>query len=290
MEEGEVFGLLGPNGAGKTTTFKILTTLLTPSSGKVSIMNENILNNAKSIRNEINFVFGGERGVYNSLTAYEYLSYFCILYKIPSKIYKNKISELLNLVVLNDASDQKISTFSKGMIQRLHIARALINNPKILFLDEPTIGLDPLGSKMLRDIIRNLSKQKITIILTTHYMFEAEELCDKIAFIKKGKFIEYGNKFDILNKYNELNLYQTIISVTNSNSLTESNKFDVVEIKEINDSYYFIEIKAKNEMYESELKKELSKYGVILEFKKKNISLEDIYIELMKVDEINECN
>ncbi|HYE10632.1 MAG TPA: ATP-binding cassette domain-containing protein [Patescibacteria group bacterium] len=187
VEKGEIFGLLGPNGAGKTSTIKILTTLLAPTSGEATVLGHKCFGEEKELRKKINFIFGGERSLYWRLSAYDNLSYFCDLYQIPEKIKKTRIAELLEMVELSDRAHYRVETFSKGMKQRLQIARGLVNNPEVLFLDEPTIGLDPVGAKTLREIIKYLSGQGKTILLTTHYMQEADELCDRIAIINKGE-------------------------------------------------------------------------------------------------------
>lgn len=187
VEKGEIFGLLGPNGAGKTSTIKILTTLLAPTSGEALVLGHKCFGEEKELRKKINFIFGGERSLYWRLSAYDNLSYFCDLYQVPEKIKKDRIINLLEMVELKDRAHYKVETFSKGMKQRLQIARGLVNDPEILFLDEPTIGLDPIGARTLRKIIKQLSSQGKTILLTTHYMQEADELCDRIAIIDKGK-------------------------------------------------------------------------------------------------------
>lgn len=189
VEKGEIFGLLGPNGAGKTTTIKILTTLLAPTSGESKVLGYNTFGQEKNIREHINFIFGGELGVYRRLSGRDNLIYFSNLYKVAKSIRNKRINELLELVGLSDKADLKVETYSKGMIQRLQIARGLINDPEIIFLDEPTIGLDPIGARELREIIRKLSQKGKTILLTTHYMYEADELCNRIAIINNGKII-----------------------------------------------------------------------------------------------------
>lgn len=187
VEKGEIFGLLGPNGAGKTSTIKILTTLLAPTAGEATVLGYKCFGEERELRKKINFIFGGERSLYWRLSAYDNLSYFCDLYSVPEKIKKVRIAQLLELVGLSDRAHYKVETFSKGMKQRLQIARGLVNDPEVLFLDEPTIGLDPVGAKMLREIIKKLSGEGRTILLTTHYMQEADELCDRIAIINKGE-------------------------------------------------------------------------------------------------------
>ncbi|MFQ5578492.1 MAG: ABC transporter ATP-binding protein [Anaerolineae bacterium] len=186
---GELFGLLGPNGAGKTTTTKILATLLTPTAGRVRVMGHNVVDEAARVRARIGFVFGGERGLYWRLSAYDNLIYFANLYYVSPQVQKQRIPYLLELVGLSGRGDEKIEGYSRGMKQRLHIARALLHNPEILFLDEPTIGLDPVGARELRATIRNLQAEKKTILLTTHYMFEADSLCQRIAVINHGKIV-----------------------------------------------------------------------------------------------------
>jgi len=176
VKPGELFGLLGPNGAGKTTIVKVLATLLLPSAGSVSVFDLDVVKCADQIRPRIGFIFGGERGLYWRLSGYDNLIYFSNLYRLSSEVRKQRIPYLLELVGLKGREKEKVQGYSKGMKQRLHIARALLHDPQVLFLDEPTIGLDPVGARMLRQVVRNLQTEKKTILLTTHYMFEADEL------------------------------------------------------------------------------------------------------------------
>jgi ABC-2 type transport system ATP-binding protein len=189
VAQGELFGLLGPNGAGKTTTVKMLTTLLTPSAGQASVLGHDLVREADHIRRRIGFVFGGERGLYWRLSGYDNLVYFANLYHVPPEVQKRRIPYLLDLVGLSGRGDEKIEGYSRGMKQRLHIARALLHDPELLFLDEPTIGLDPVGARELRNSIRNLQSEQKTILLTTHYMFEADALCQRIAVINQGVIV-----------------------------------------------------------------------------------------------------
>jgi len=201
IQEGEIFGLLGDNGAGKTTTIKILTTLLLPTSGEVKVLGYNPINEINKIRPDINFVFGGERSLYWRLSARANLDYFMDLYKLDGNSKKKKMEEVLELVKLTDRADDRVETYSKGMKQRLQIARGLINDPKIIFLDEPTIGLDPVGAMELRKIIKTIKELGKTVLLTTHYMYEADELCDKIAIMKQGEIITLDTP-DNIKKHN----------------------------------------------------------------------------------------
>jgi ABC-2 type transport system ATP-binding protein len=189
VARGELFGLLGPNGAGKTTTVKMLTTLLTPTAGQARVLGYDLVGQANEIRHHIGFVFGGERGLYWRLSGYDNLVYFANLYHVPPEVQKRRIPYLLDLVGLSGRGDEKIEGYSRGMKQRLHIARALLHDPELLFLDEPTIGLDPVGARELRHTIRALQQEKKTILLTTHYMFEADSLCQRIAVINHGRIV-----------------------------------------------------------------------------------------------------
>ena len=196
--KGEIFGLLGQNGAGKTTTIKMLTTLLAPTDGECKVLGYSTFGKEKKIRRRINFIFGGELGVYRRLSARDNLRYFGNLYLIDKKTQEERIDNILKLVDLYDRADDLAETYSKGMIQRLQIARGLMNDPEIIFMDEPTVGLDPLGARMLRDIILKLKEEGRTVLLTTHYLPEAEELCDRMVIMKKGEIVAKGTPVEII--------------------------------------------------------------------------------------------
>lgn len=197
VNKGEIFGLLGQNGAGKTTTIKMLTTLLAPTSGVCKVFGCDSFGQEKQIRKRINFIFGGEMGVYRRLSGRDNLRYFANLYLLDTATRERRINEILELVELTDAADRLAETYSKGMTQRLQIARGLINDPEILFMDEPTVGLDPLGARMLRDIIRKLRDEGKTVLLTTHYLPEAEELCDRMVILDHGEIVAQGTPAEI---------------------------------------------------------------------------------------------
>jgi ABC-2 type transport system ATP-binding protein len=189
---GELFGLLGPNGAGKTTTIKILTTLLLPSRGTARVLGYDPARQPGEIRRRVGHVFGGDRGLYDRLSALDNLRYFADLYRVPVREKRARIAELLELVGLTGRERERVETYSRGMRQRLHIARGLLHDPEILFLDEPTIGLDPVGAREVRETVANLRTQGKTILLTTHYMYEADELCQRIAVLADGRFVASG--------------------------------------------------------------------------------------------------
>ncbi|MGI8610558.1 MAG: ATP-binding cassette domain-containing protein [Candidatus Dormibacteria bacterium] len=189
---GELFGLLGPNGAGKTTTIKVLTTLLLPTAGVVRVLGMDVVSEAREVRRQIGYVFGGERGLYERLSALDNLRYFAELYSVEPRVQGRRIAELLDLVGLSGREKERVEGYSRGMRQRLHIARGLIHDPPVLFLDEPTIGVDPVGARELRSIIGALRDAGKTILLTTHYMFEADALCQRIAVITAGQIVAQG--------------------------------------------------------------------------------------------------
>jgi ABC-2 type transport system ATP-binding protein len=184
---GELFGLLGPNGAGKTTLVKILSTILLPTSGSVHVLGADVVRATSAVRQRIGIVFGGERGLYGTLTGRGILQFWADLYKMEPRAALRRIDEVLGLVGLTDRADERVETYSRGMKQRLHLARGIIHGPELLFLDEPTIGLDPVASRDVRTIMRQLNERGMTIFLTTHYMAEAESLCDRVAFINEGR-------------------------------------------------------------------------------------------------------
>ena len=190
VKRGELFGLLGPNGAGKTTTIKMLTTLLEPSGGTARVLGLDVRREAREIRKRINLVAEGERTLYWRLSAYENLKYFARIYYVPKNEERELIERLLKLVGLWERRNDLVMNFSRGMKQRLAIAKALINDPEVLFLDEPTLGLDVQSAIFVREFIRRLvDEEGKTVLLTTHYMAEAERLCDRIAIIDHGKII-----------------------------------------------------------------------------------------------------
>jgi ABC-2 type transport system ATP-binding protein len=192
VERGELFGLLGPNGAGKTTTIKMLITLLLPTSGDARVLGLDVVADAREVRKRIGYVFGGDRGLYERLSAHDNLRYFAELYGVSGPTQRKRIDEVLELVGLKGREKERVEGYSRGMRQRLHIARGILHDPEVVFLDEPTIGVDPVGARDLRQTIADLVAGGKTVLLTTHYMFEADALCDRIAVIAKGQIVGEG--------------------------------------------------------------------------------------------------
>jgi len=283
VKRGEIFGLLGPNGAGKTTTIKILTTLLAPTSGEARVLGYRTFGEEKKLRPYINFIFGGERGLYWRLSARENLTYFADLYKVDKSTMKKRIPELLKLVGLEDRADEKVESYSKGMKQRVQIARGLINDPEVIFLDEPTIGLDPVGAKDLRKIVSLLSEQGKTILLTTHYMYEADELCNRIAIINKGEIMA----LDTPEKLKELSIGMSVIEIKAynvsdniMNSIRRINGIAKVNVKE-QEQIQMIQMQCKNPYDLTSKVLDTMKGCKVLGINTREASLEDAYINIV---------
>ncbi|HUG15411.1 MAG TPA: ATP-binding cassette domain-containing protein [Thermomicrobiales bacterium] len=188
---GTIFGMLGPNGAGKTTTIKMLSTLLVPTSGTATIGGFDVQRDERDVRRQLGVVLGGDRGLYWKLSARDNLVYFGNLYGMQRDTIDRRVAELLELVNLSERANHRVEGFSRGMKQRLHLAKALLHDPPILILDEPTIGLDPASAVDLRRAIANLVPEH-TVLLTTHDMWEADQLCAEIAIVDHGRIVAQG--------------------------------------------------------------------------------------------------
>ena len=189
IPSGEVHGLLGPNGAGKTTLVKILSTVLLPTTGRAFVCGHDVVAETKAVRPLIGIVFGGERGLYTRLSARQNLEYWGALYRLSGAAIKERTEILLERVGLTERADQRVEEFSRGMKQRLHLARGLMGDARVLFLDEPTTGMDPLAAREFRSLIAELKGEGRTILLTTHDMVEAETVCDRVTLIDRGRIL-----------------------------------------------------------------------------------------------------
>ena len=197
VKQGEIFGFLGPNGAGKTTTIRMLSTLTRPTEGTATVGNYDVVKDDDEVRKLIGLV--SEKIImYDRLTAKENLWFFGRLYNIPKEVLNKRIDELLELVQLSDWKDSQVGTFSSGMRQRMNVIRALLNMPEVLFLDEPTLGLDPQSSVEVREFVKKINREdKTTIILTTHMMVEADMICDRIGIIDRGKIVALDTSINL---------------------------------------------------------------------------------------------
>lgn len=198
---GVVFGLLGPNGAGKTTTLRILSTLLMPTRGTATVLGYDVVRDTNALRQVIGLMVGGERGFYGRLSGRENLRYYAALSQMRPRDAKRRVEHVLGLVGLTDRADRRVGQYSRGMKQRLHLARALLPDPTVLFLDEPTLGLDPVMAQEVRQMIPAFARQGKTVLITTHYMLEAELLCNMLCIINHGKVVAYGSPADIKQRF-----------------------------------------------------------------------------------------
>ncbi|MBN2456407.1 MAG: ATP-binding cassette domain-containing protein [Sedimentisphaerales bacterium] len=213
VAKGEVFGFLGPNGAGKTTTIRMLTGLSKPTDGKASILGFDINSQIAQIKKRIGVV-PEISNLYDELTAFGNLLFMAQLYGVPSRERKKKAEELLKTFRLYERKDSLFRTFSRGMKRALTIAAALIHNPEILFLDEPTVGLDVVAARSLRNLISNLRQQGITIFLTTHYLEEADLLCDRVAILVEGRILAIDTPQALKAKTNKKSLEEAFMKIT----------------------------------------------------------------------------
>jgi ABC-2 type transport system ATP-binding protein len=202
IPEKEMFGLLGPNGAGKSTTIRMLTTLTLPSAGEARVLGLSVTKDTLLVRQVIGVVLQPVT-VDNELTVWENLEFHGRMHHIPKAERQDRIDQWLSYVYLSDRRHDKVKTLSGGMKRRLQIARALLHKPRILFLDEPTVGLDPQARRLIWDILRDLNHQGMTLLVTTHYMEEAESLCHRIGIMDGGKLIELGSPDQLRQKYGE---------------------------------------------------------------------------------------
>lgn len=287
IEQGEIFGLLGPNGAGKTTLIKILSTLLLPTSGEAYVGGFNVVKESNKVRRVISLVSGGETPGYGILSVRENLWFFSQLYGLSSSKAKEEIARLTKDLDLGEYANTRMSKLSTGYKQRLNFARGLLNNPKILFLDEPTLGLDVLTSKKLRGYIVDWAKREMkgTVLLTTHYMAEADEMCDRVAIIDRGKILVCDSPLKLKEDLKENVIMKVEVSSVQADfgfmdklegvvgySQTRSIQTDTTTLKVVvRDEKVFSKITSK--LQEQKLK--------ILSESKAEPTLEDVYISLV---------
>jgi ABC-2 type transport system ATP-binding protein len=287
IEEGEIFGLLGPNGAGKTTLIKILSTLLLPTSGEAYVGGFSIVKEPEKVRRVISLVSGGETPGYGILSTSENLWFFSQLYGLSSSAAKEKIKLLQKDLGFEEYAKTRMSKLSTGYRQRLNLARGLLNDPKILFLDEPTLGLDVLTSKKLRGYIVDWAKRerKGTVLLTTHYMAEADEMCDRVAIIDRGRILACDSPLTM-----KENLKANVIMKVEVSSVQADFGFmekmkDVVgysQTRSIQTDTTTLKVVVRDEATFSKITSKLEQQKLkILSVNKAEPTLEDVYISLV---------
>lgn len=223
VNKGEIFAFLGPNGAGKTTTIKMLTTLLHPTSGQIVVNSFNPIKDQDKVRSSFGIVFQ-DPSLDDDLTAWENMEFHGVLYNVPKDVRRPRIEQLLKFVELWDRKDSLVKDFSGGMKRRLEIARGLIHHPKILFLDEPTIGLDPQTRNHIWSYIKNLNKEEgMTVFLTTHYMEEADRVAQRVAVIDHGKIVAQGTSQELKEKTGVQSLEDAFLKLTGTTIRAEES-------------------------------------------------------------------
>ncbi|MFI8686456.1 ATP-binding cassette domain-containing protein [Rossellomorea sp. NPDC077527] len=283
IDKGTVFGFVGQNGAGKSTTFSILSTLLAPTTGTATVNGYNISSEPKSVRRQIGYM-PDFFGVYDQLKADEYLNFYGASYKIPAAQRKKLIPQLLELVNLSHKKDSYVDLLSRGMKQRLCLARCLIHDPEVLILDEPASGLDPRARIEMREILKELKKMGKTILISSHILPELAEMCDEIGVIDNGKLVAHGSVSDI-----QFQLQADKLIVVKVRGLVESavaffEDDPFVSKIEVNEETRTVQFLYKGEEREQTelLKKAILNDIPILSFKETETNLEDVFMEITK--------
>ena len=277
IQQGECYGLLGPNGAGKTTTISIMSTILEASEGKVSIAGYDLKKNPLECKRNIGVVTQ-EIALYNELSAYDNLLFWGGLYNVPKTELIKRIDETVNLLGLTDRKNDKVKTYSGGMKRRINIASALLHRPKILFMDEPTVGIDPQSRNLIFEVVQKLHKEGMTIIYTTHYMEEAERLCDRIGIIDDGEIIAEGT-LDELRTSGSMK-ETVVISFTN----LPDERFNMIannwkDLQRFEDTIHFYSMNIQGDLSKIILK--CNEVGLdILSIDIRKINLETIFLSL----------
>jgi ABC-2 type transport system ATP-binding protein len=270
VEEGEIFGLLGPNGAGKTTTLLMLTTLIKPTSGTAKVNGFDIVKQSAQVRKSIGVVFQDPSSD-DTLTGYENLKLHGMLYGMPTNLREERIKEVLGLVDLLDRKNDLVKKYSGGMRRRLELARGLMHHPKILFLDEPTLGLDPQSRENIWEYVENLSREKrISIIITTHYMEEADLLCDRLAIIDTGKIIVLGSPAELKRNLGE----DVIVMKINNPNIEEVKKFGFVKKIETKNNLIYLTVMDANE----HLPQIMQTIGRVESVEVRSLTLNDVFL------------
>jgi sodium transport system ATP-binding protein len=213
VNQGEVLGLLGENGAGKTTTLRMLATMLKPTSGTAVISGTDILNEPEQVRNKIGILFGGEVGLYDKLTARENIEYFGQLNNMTQEQIDSRIEELVRRFEIGEYIDRRVGKFSKGMKQKVSIARSIVHDPEVMLFDEPTSGLDVTASRVVHQFIKDCREENKTIIFSSHSMAEVEKLCDRIAIINKGQILFLGTIDELKQNHGDDNLEDIFVGL-----------------------------------------------------------------------------
>jgi ABC-2 type transport system ATP-binding protein len=285
VRSGELFGLLGPNGAGKTTLIKILTTLLAPTAGTARVDGLDVVAEADQLRPRINMVSGGESSGYGILNVRENLWLFARIYGVPTAVAQERIDKMLDVVGLTDKATSRISHLSTGQRQKMNFCRGFITDPKILFLDEPTLGLDVTSARSIRTFVKGWIKERPdrTLLLTTHYMAEADELCDRLAIIDKGKVLACDTPANLKRQVQKYPLYELSLAPS-TNGWSEVSQLPGVHQSTATTTPTTVELKVSlhdEPAIGAVVQSLVTAGGRILTMKKVEPTLEDVFIELV---------
>ncbi len=283
VEKGELFGFLGPNGAGKSTTIRMLCTLLMPTAGTAKVAGFDIVNEPERVREHIGLV-SEKMIMYDRLTAFENLRLYGELYGLEKARMAKKIDELLALVKMEQWRDTQIGKFSTGMKQRINVIRALLHDPEIVFLDEPTLGLDPHATREVRDFVHKLNTQGTTVVITTHIMFEADMLCHRIGIIDKGKVVALDTSKNLKKVLagDDTSVYEIELSNLSDGIISELNASpSVTLVQHSEESANSIKVHAKGEnAFDAVIDAIRKQKGKVVTMKDLEPSLEDVFIKL----------
>jgi ABC-2 type transport system ATP-binding protein len=285
IKSGEIFGFLGPNGAGKTTTINMLIGLAKPTKGKIIYNGDDLTNNIKKAQEFIGIV-PDESNLYDEMNGFDNLCFSASLYGIPKKIREKRAEELLKDFALDDTGNKLFKSYSKGMKRKLTIAAGLIHKPKILFLDEPTTGIDIESARQIRTLIKELNQKGTTIFLTTHYIEEAERLCDRIAFIVKGNIVKIGHISQLMEDIQNEHIIQFKTESSIDRQLIENELSKIINFKEI--------LFSNNNTFQIISNSDINILSVMLLLDKHNIrtleskiikpSLEEVFVKITGID------
>lgn len=284
IKKGEIFGFVGPNGAGKTTTMRMIATLLEPTSGEIWINDRNLNEDLNGVRSQIGYM-PDFFGVYNDLKVEEYMTFYGDLNKVPEKELNKRIDQLLELVGLTEKKNAYVDALSRGMKQRLCLARALIHNPELLILDEPASGMDPRARVHMKNILKELKSMGKTVIISSHILPEIAEICTSIGIIERGKIITRDSVDGIINSAGENNIVRikTLNKVEELETILRENPY-ITEVQ--NRDYEFaVEFNGSDEK-KAELLKDIVKANIsIVNFGNTDQNLEDIFMKVTKGEE-----
>ena len=287
MEEGEVFGLLGPNGAGKTTTLRMLACLISPTEGFASIAGFDIRKDPIEVRKSMG-ILTENPSLYERLTAYENMDFFAEAYGVSNaRERKDRIHELLEFLNLWDRRNDKVGTFSKGMKQKLAIARATVHKPSVLLMDEPTAGLDPESAKEIRDLMAQLSKhEKRTILLCTHHLEDAEKLCKRVMIMNKGKTVIVGTPDELREKTSAQPTVQIILGSLNENIITalKTNELAKNVLVDFDNNGLLVSVNDAKLATPERVREIVDSGGLVLSVSVVRPSLEEAYLKLIRRD------